>query len=108
MAELTIAKMQEIQRELQQKYSSIWKPLCPENGRSHLLWMMIEAGEIADIIKKKGDQKIMDDPEVREHFTEEICDVLMYLSSVMLCYQIPPEEVERVFFEKHKRNMQRW
>ena len=108
MTDLTIAQMQEMQRELQQKYRSRWKPLCPENGKRQLLWMMIEAGEIADIIKKKGDQKIMDDPEVRKHFTEEICDVLMYLSSVMMCYDISPEEVSETFYQKHQRNMQRW
>ena len=70
--------------------------------------MMIEAGEIADIIKKKGDQKIMDDPEVRQHFIEEICDVLMYLSSVMMCYDISPDQVADVFLDKHRRNMERW
>lgn len=108
MNDLTITLMQETQRELQEKYKHLWKPLCPENGKSQLLWMMIEAGEIADIIKKKGDQKIMEDPEVRKHFVEEICDVLMYLSSVMMCYDISPANVADVFLEKHKRNMERW
>ena len=108
MADLTITIMQETQRELQEKYKHLWKPLCPENGKSQLLWMMIEAGEIADIIKKKGDQKIMDDPEVRQHFIEEICDVLMYLSSVMMCYDILPDQVADVFLDKHRRNMERW
>jgi len=108
MCDLTIAQMQEMQQELQEKYSTLWKPLCPENGKNQLLWMLIEVGEIADIIKKKGEQKIMDNTEVRKHFTEEICDVLMYLSSVMMCYHISPDEVTEVFYEKHRRNMQRW
>ena len=32
MADLTITIMQETQRELQEKYKHLWKPLCPENG----------------------------------------------------------------------------
>jgi len=47
-------EMQAIQKELQEKYKDKWRPLSPEKGRDQLLWMMIEAGEIADIIKKSG------------------------------------------------------
>ena len=51
---------------------------------------------------------ILNDPETRHHFTEEVCDVLMYLNDVLLCYGITPNEVENVYLEKHKRNMSRW
>ena len=44
----------------------------------------------------------------REHFVEELCDVLMYLNDVMLCYGISPEEMEQVYRAKHARNMKRW
>jgi NTP pyrophosphatase (non-canonical NTP hydrolase) len=101
-------EMQNIQRELQEKYAHKWDPLSPKKGRDLLLWMMIEAGEVADIIKKKGDDAIMENPEVRHGFTEELCDVLMYLNDVMLCYGITPEELKTVYLEKHKRNMGRW
>ena len=101
-------KMQEIQRELREKYKGRWTALSPEMGRSSLLWMMVEAGEAADIIKKDGDRKIMDVPEVREHFIEELCDVMMYFNDVMLCYGIAPEELERVYLEKHRGNLERW
>jgi NTP pyrophosphatase (non-canonical NTP hydrolase) len=101
-------EMQHIQRELQAKYSDKWEPLSSKKGRDLLLWMMIEAGEAADVIKKKGDDAIVEDTEVRQHFTEELCDVLMYLNDVMLCYGITPEELESVYLEKHKRNMGRW
>lgn len=50
----------------------------------------------------------MDVPEVREHFIEELCDVMMYFNDVMLCYGIAPEELERVYLEKHRRNLERW
>lgn len=43
---------------------------------------MIEVGEVADIIKKKGDNHIMNDEETRNHFLEELSDVLMYFKVV--------------------------
>lgn len=108
MASLNLEDMQQIQKELQAKYLEKWGGLSPKIGRDKLLWMMIEAGEVADIIKKKGDDAILNDPETRHHFTEEVCDVLMYLNDVLLCYGITPNEVENVYLEKHKRNMSRW
>ena len=108
MADLTLTQMQESQKELQEKYNHLWKPLCPQNGRDQLLWMMIEAGEMADLIKKKGDQRIMEDPDIRRHFAEEFCDVLMYMSSIMICYDLSPDDIAKIFWQKHKHNMERW
>ena len=108
MSSFGFHEMQAIQRELQEKYKDKWGGLGPETARSQLLWMMIEAGEMADVIKKDGDRAILSDPEVRRHFIEETCDVLMYLNDVLLCYGITPEEVEKVYLEKHARNMKRW
>ena len=54
MASLNLEDMQQIQKELQAKYLGKWGGLSPKIGRDKLLWMMIEAGEVADIIKKKG------------------------------------------------------
>jgi len=108
MSSFGFHEMQAIQRELQEKYKDKWGGLGPETARSQLLWMMIEAGEMADVIKKDGDRAIVSDPEVRRHFIEETCDVLMYLNDVLLCYGITPEEVEKVYLEKHARNMKRW
>lgn len=108
MSEFGIKEMQAIQMELQEKYKDKWGGLSLEKGRDKLLWMMIEAGEVADIIKKNGDQEIVNDKEVRNHFIEEICDVLMYLNDVMLCYAISPEELEKIYMDKHQKNMKRW
>lgn len=93
---------------MQEKYRGKWGLLSPEAGRNSLLWMIIEAGEAADIIKKNGDAEIVGNTEVRNHFIEELCDVLMYLNDVMLCYSITPEELGKVYLEKHKKNMERW
>ena len=67
MASLNLEDMQQIQKELQAKYLEKWGGLSPKIGRDKLLWMMIEAGEVADIIKKKGDDAILNDPETPLH-----------------------------------------
>ena len=55
MSELNFEKMLELQRELQERYKGKWSPICPETAKSKLLYLFIEAGEAADIIKKQGD-----------------------------------------------------
>ena len=70
--------------------------------------MMIEPGEIADVIKKCGDEQIMNNDEVRGYFIEEMCDTLMYFNDVMLCYNITPDELESKYIQKHDSNMKRW
>lgn len=108
MQEFGIIQMEAIQRELQEKYKDKWGGLSPEKGRDQLLWMLAEAGEAAEIIKKCGDTKIMEDAETRKHFVEELCDVMMYFNDVLLCYSVTPEEFARTYYEKHEKNMQRW
>ena len=108
MNDFGLKEMQEMQKQLQQKYRDKWGGLSPDIGRDMLLWMMIEVGEAADIIKKKGDNSIMNDEETRNHFLEELCDVLMYYNDILLCYSISPEELKKVYLQKHNRNMKRW
>ena len=103
-----LERMQEIQTELQEKYRESWGGLSPEKGINQLLWMMIEAGEMADVMKKEGVEAIVENPAIRAHFVEEVCDVLMYLNDVLLCFGITPEEVENAYEAKHARNMKRW
>ena len=108
MENFGLNEMQAIQRELQEKYKNKWSPICPATGRDKLLWMMIEAGEMADVMKKEGVDAIVENPATRAHFVEEVCDVLMYLNDVLLCFGITPEEVETAYEAKHARNMKRW
>lgn len=108
MSKFGFEEMQGIQKELQEHYKDVWGGLEPRKGRDSLLWMMIEGGEAADIIKKRGDQAIAEDGTTRHDFIEEMCDVMMYFNDVMLCYSITPEEIEKVYLEKHRRNMSRW
>ena len=108
MKDISISEMMEMQRVLQEKYFDKWGGLSPEKGRSTLLWMIGEAGEVADIIKKKGDRAIMEDPEIRAHFIEEMADVLMYFHDLMLSYSITPEDMANTYHEKFEKNMKRW
>ena len=100
--------MQAIQRELQERYKDKWENVDPVHGRNKLLWMLAEAGEAIQINKKKGDDRIVSDPQVRRDFIEELCDVMMFLNDVCLCYDIKPEEIETIYRAKHERNMKRW
>lgn len=105
---LDLEGMQAMQRTLQERYRGWWEPVDPAHGRNKLLWMLAETGEAIQVIKKKGDDRIMREPEVRAEFTEELCDMLMFLNDVFLCYGITPDEVEAVYRAKHNRNMTRW
>lgn len=108
MEDFGLNEMQKMQKQLQEKYKDKWNGLSPDKGRDQLLWMMIEAGEVADIIKKKGDSQIINDEDTRNHFVEELSDVLMYFNDIMLCYSISPEELKKVYLEKYQKNMKRW
>lgn len=105
---LDLSAMQQMQRVLQERYRDKWPALSPEIARDKLLWMMAEAGEAAQLIKKQGDGRIRDDEAVRAAFVEELCDVLMYWNDVLLCYGVAPEEAERVYRQKHEKNLNRW
>ena len=108
MGHLDLTTMQSMQKELQERYKGKWPAICPAIGREKLLWMMAEMGEVADIMKKQGDDRIMEDPQVREYFIEELCDTLMYFNDVCRCYSVTPEELEKVYLAKHQRNLGRW
>ena len=110
MNELNFTQMQNIQKELQEKYKNIWKPNTPENATRQLLWLYGELAEVGDILKKKGHEAVLNDPEVRRHFVEEMCDVLMYFNDILICFDVKPDELERAYIEKYERNMNkcRW
>lgn len=44
--------MQEIQKELQEKYKDKWGGLSPEKGVSKLLWLYGELGEVGTLLKR--------------------------------------------------------
>ena len=108
MTDFGMNEMQEMQRQLQEKYKDKWEPIGPETGKNKLLWMIGETGEVIDIVKKNGGTKAAQDPKLRKDLVEEMADVLMYYNDVMLCYGITPEELKTAYTEKFEINMKRW
>ncbi len=108
MNDFTINQMLEMQRNLQDKYKDKWEPVCPDTGKNKMLWMIGEIGEVIDIIKKNGGQKITEESELRNHLIEEMADVLMYFNDILLCYGITAEELKEVYTKKFEKNMNRW
>ena len=103
---LRISDLLKMQTELQDSHPQ-WGGTPPSAARNQLLWGIGEIGEVIDIIKKRGDDEIMNNPETRRHFIEEMADVEMYLMDVLLCYGITAEEYSDVHARKHARNMKR-
>ena len=93
MDSLSVKEMQELQKELHRVYEDDWGELTPDCAEECLLWTIGEVGEVIDVIKKKGCQTIINDPAVRFHFTEEVCDVLMHLTDFLISLGITPEEI---------------
>ncbi len=108
MKDFSISDVLDMQRRLQEKYQGKWEPIGPATGKNKLLWMVGEVGEVAEIIKKSGHERIMQDESIRAHFVEEMTDVLMYYGDVMNCFSITPEELAAAYREKFRRNMERW
>lgn len=104
--DLRISDLLAMQTELQNQHPE-WGGVHPSHARNQLLWGIGEIGEVIDIIKKRGDDEIMNDPETRRHFIEEMADVMMYLTDVMLCYGITAEEYSQIHARKHAHNMKR-
>ncbi len=107
MPDLKLSEIMQMQRELQDKHKGQWTPLTPEYGRSSLLWMVEELGEVVSIVKKRKEAAIMTNPEVRAAFTEEFVDVLMFMNDALMCYGITAEDLSAAFLKKHAKNMGR-
>ena len=108
MEDFTINEMQEMQRDLQEKYKDKWESIGPETGKNKLLWMIGEVGEVIDIVKKNGGTNACTDKELRTDLVEEMADVLMYYNDVMLCYGITADELKKAYVDKFEKNMKRW
>ena len=108
MSNFTIKDMLAMQQALQEIYKDKWEAISPEAGKHKLLWMLGEVGEVIDIIKKNGDQKSVEDVDLRQHLVEEMADVLMYYNDVLLCYGISEQELKEAYIAKFEKNMKRW
>lgn len=104
---MTIQDLMDIQNELQEKYRGVWEGDSPETAKHHLLYAVEEIGEVSAILKKRGAQAVVDDEAVRDHFCEEMADVFMYLTDVLLCCGVKAEQFERAYRKKADRNLKR-
>ncbi len=108
MRDFSIGEMLTMQQTLQEKYKNKWEKICPEAGKHKLLWMVGEIGEVIDIVKKNGDDKSVEDNDLRNRLIEEMADVLMYYNDILLCYGINEEELKEAYITKFQKNMNRW
>ena len=108
MEDFTVNEMLRMQKALQDQYSGIWKPIGPERGKDQLLWMIGEIGEVIDIMKRHEAESIGREESLRAHFVEELSDVLMYYTDILLCYGISASELKQAYTAKFEKNMKRW
>ncbi|MBE5786124.1 MAG: nucleotide pyrophosphohydrolase [Clostridiales bacterium] len=104
---LTIHDLMEIQKALQEKYQGIWEGDTPETAKHHLLYAVEEIGEVSAILKKRGAQAVTADDALRARFCEEMADVFMYLTDVLLCCGASAQEFEAAYRKKASRNLER-
>ena len=102
--DLHFSDMIEMQQKLQELHAGDWRPCVPENARRQLLWGIGELGEVIDIVKKRSNGQLMNDPETRAHLIEEMSDFMMYFTDVLLCYRISAKEYSEAHFSKHMHN----
>jgi len=105
--EIKISEMLKYQRELWKEHKDTWSPMKPEAARESLLWMIEEVSEVISIIKKRGEQEIVNDIELRDKFIEELVDVFMYYLDVLNRYDISAIDFSYAFIKKHNKNIVR-
>ena len=102
--DLRIGELMDLQRALAEAHPE-WGGHHPEQGLRQMLWMVGELGEVIDVVKKASLERYMTATEVREHFVEEFCDVVMYLVDAMLCYGVTAEEFSAAYKKKSAYNL---
>lgn len=105
--DLTLKEIMALQYQLWEENKEKWSPMEPEFGKNFILYMIEEIGEVIAIIKKKGSNKIMNDPEIRAKFIEEMGDVLMYFIDVLNRFGVSNEEFADIYLKKFKNNLKR-
>jgi len=105
--DLKISEILDLSYKLWDKNKDSWAPMEPKYGRSFILYMIEEIGESIAIIKKKGEESIMNNADVREHFVEELGDTLMYFMDILNRFHISSEEFSSTYIKKFEKNMGR-
>ena len=104
---LSVEDLMNYQLRLQEKYAGVWEGDNPDTAKHHLLYAVEEIGEVSAILKKRGANEVIKDAALRAHFCEEMADVFMYLTDVLLCCGVTAEEFEQAYRAKADRNLKR-
>ena len=104
---LSIEEMKQMQLELYEVNKEKWNDMEPKAAKNHILFMVEELGECISIIKKKGIDAIMKNPDIRARCIEEMTDVQNYYVEVLNRLNISAEEYSQAYIEKYNSNMKR-
>jgi len=103
---ITIKEMMELSEQLHKKHEDYWDN-SPESNINWVCWLVGEIGEVIDIIKKKGTDKIMNDESTRLEMLKEIADCYMYLADILNRYEFTAEEFSKIYQAKMNYNLKR-
>ncbi len=106
MTTISISEMMEFSKKLYKKHENYWEH-TPESNIYWVSWLVGEIGEMIDIIKKKGADKIMNDKTTRLEMLKEIADCYMYLADILNRYEFTDKEFSKVYREKMNYNFSR-
>lgn len=104
---LAMDEVMEMSTKLWEANKDSWSPMTPEHAKNFILYMVEEIGEVISIVKKKGEDEIMNNPQVRDRFIEEMCDIMMYHSDVLNRFGVTPEAYSEKYRDKYNKNMNR-
>lgn len=107
MKTIHVEEMLAMSKELYELNKETWTPMTPAHGKTFILYMIEEIGEVISVIKKKSEDEIMSEGHVREHFVEELADVMMYFSDCLNRYGVTAEEFSKAYRKKFESNLKR-
>jgi len=105
--DISISQMLSLSQKLYQKHKKEWRKATPENNIYWIAWLIGEIGEVIDIVKKQGTNKIMHDQKTRKAMLREITDCYMYLADILNRYKFTEKEFSQAYFQKMKYNLKR-
>lgn len=105
--ELSIKEMLDSSNQLFELNKDKWAERTPESNIYWVAWLVGEVGEVIDIIKKKGVDKIMNHTETRQEMLEEISDCYMYLADILNRYEFSATEFSEAYRKKMNHNLTR-
>lgn len=105
--ELKISEMLKSQYELWEKHKDTWSSMEPISARNSLLWMIDEIGEVIALIKKRGENEIINNKTLKEIFLEELVDVFMYFLDILNRYGFTGLDFSEAYIKKNNKNQTR-